>query len=840
MSQLYADFRADVRYALRTLRKTPSLTAVTILTLALGLGATTAIFSVVNAVRLKPLPYANPDRLVQIVENVPADESFGGAVLRRAALNVDELASWRAAQTLSDVALIVNEGRTLATDDGTVQLYGAQVSPALFAMRGVPLLLGRGLLPDEERADADAIVLGEATWREQFGGDPGIVGRTLRLDGRVHTIVGVMPPDFGPEAFWTPLFVPPAQPGRTMFQGGSARLRDGVSMETASAEINAIGLGLRGVTPEPGAEPRFELVRELDQMTERVVPALRVLVVAVAAVLLIVCTNVVSLLLVRGTQRQQEIAIRRALGATRSRIVRLVLAEGLTLAAVGGVAGVALALAAVQLLKSAAIVDVPRRFSIGAAILPRAEEIAIDPAVLAFVGALVVLTGALFSVLPALRLSRFGERGHNAAGQLSAAASNARVGHVLAIVQLGFAMTLLIGAGLLVHSFLRLAAVDPGFDPRGVLSFELVVPGDAPAERLLEVAEGLASRLQDHPRVTAAGFIDIPLLGTGNIIRFGAGFVPEGMTDDEMLEAENTLPPPQRTQTRNASPGYLRALGARLIEGAWIEDQPNQVDLTVLVSRAYAQRYLAGRSAVGATLRSWFGIATIVGVVDDIHLGNLESAPERAIFVNPGQLLAAQRAARPQQSQLGRFFLTAGGSAITFAARTDGDPLAIMADVRSIVRDIDPALAVDAAVPMETVLSGVVTRPKFYAYLLSTFAAIAGFIAVIGIYGVLAYVVSQRTKEIGIRVALGAQQANVLRLILQRGVAMIAIGITGGVLGALGLTRYLEGMLYGITALDGPTYAAVAAAFAAVALLASYVPARRAARVDPLVALRHE
>lgn len=843
MTQLLAEFRADVRYALRTLRKTPGLAAVAVITLALGLGATTAIFSVVNAVLLKPLPYAEPERLVQIVENVPAGEGFGGLAQRRTAMNIAELDDWRQSTTLSHVAIAGGpEGHTLTTDDGSVQIYGARVSPALFAIRGVQPLLGRGLVPEEERPDADVIVLGEELWREQFGGDPGIVGRTLVLDGRVTTVVGVMPPEFGDAGFWLPFVQPPPGPG-IGFMTASARLADGVSLEAAGAEINTIGSALRGITPEPGAAPRFEVVRELDQITERVVPALRVLVAAVAAVLLIVCTNVANLVLVRGTQRQQEIAIRRSLGATRGRIVRLVLAESLTLSVIAGLFAIALAVAAVQLVKSAAVVDLPRRFALGAGILPRVDEIAVDPLVLAFVGALVVAVGALFGALPALRLSRFGERGHNAAAQLSAAASTTRVGHVLATVQLAFAMALLIGAGLLLNSFLRLSAVDPGFDPRGVLSFELVLPGNATAERKLEVATAVVDRLQTRPGVTAAGFTDIPPLAGGIFIVMG-NFVPQGMTDAEMREAEGALPPQQRTQTRLASSGYLRALGARLVAGSWLDDQPSTGDNTVLVSRTYARQYFPDRDAVGATLRAGARNATIVGVVDDIHLSSLETAGGSVVFIEPGQFLAAVRATQPPGPGPGpgidRTFLTIGGSAITFAVRTNGDPLALMADLRGIARDLDPALAVDSAIPMEDVLAGVTTRPRFYAFLLSAFGAIAGFIAVIGIYGVLAYLVSQRTKEIGIRMALGAQQANVLTLVLRRGVAMIAIGIGGGVLAALGITRYLEGMLYGVETVDAATYVVVAAVFAAVALFASYVPARRATRVDPLVALRYE
>ncbi|MCC6201630.1 MAG: ABC transporter permease [Gammaproteobacteria bacterium] len=831
----------NLRYASRSLSRSPLFTITVVLTLALGLGATTAIYSVVNAVLLQPLPYAEPERLVQIVEHVPAAEAFGGMAQRRTAMNVAELDDWRQASTLSHVAIIGGpEGHTLATEDGNIQVYGARVSPALFVMRGVPPLLGRGLLPEEERPDADVIVLGEALWRAQFGADPGIVGRTLVLDGRVLTIVGVMPPEFGDAGYWTPFVAPPPGPG-FMFLGASARLADGVSIEAANAEINALGLSLRGVTEEPGAAPRFEVVGELDQIVARIVPTLRVLIGAVVAVLLIVCSNVANLLLVHGLQRQKDIAIRRSLGATRGGIVRLLLSESLLLAASAGLVAIGLAAAAVRLVKYAAVVDLPRRFAFNTAILPRVDEIAVDPGVLAFVGALVVVVGALVGLLPALRLARFGEKGHPAAAHLATAARTSRASHVLATVQLAFALALLSGAGLLLNSFLRLAAVDPGFDPRGVLSFELVVPGDATAARKLEVAEALAARLGDRPGITAAGFTDIPPLAAGLFITMG-NFTPEGMTDAEMRDVENTLPPERRTQTRLVSPGYLRALGARLVAGSWLDDRSGRAELPVLVSQTYAQKYLPDRDAVGTTLRTNGRNATIVGVVDDIHLNSLEDDPGSVVFIDAGQFLPVRRATQPRglMAQADRSFLTIDGSAITFAARTGGDPIAIMADLRAIARDIDPALAVDAAIPLEAVLAGVTTRPRFYAFLLGTFGVIAWFIAAIGIYGVLAYLVSQRTKEIGIRMALGAQRANVLQLVLRRGLAMTAIGIATGVLGALGLTRYLQGMLFGITALDPATYLVATAAFAAVALLASYLPARSATRVDPMATLRAE
>ena len=826
----------DARYALRGFRRTPATTAITVLTLAVGLGATAAIFSVMNAVLLRPLPYAEPERLVQIVENVPAGEGFGGVAQRRTAMSANDFNWWREhSTTLSHFAMMWTESRTLASPDGSLQLYGESVSPALFAMRGVPPLLGRGLLPDDERPDSDVVVLGEAAWREYFNSAPDIVGRRIELDSRTFSVVGVMPPQFGGQSFWVPMVVVAAT-NKTFLGPAEARLADGVSLETASAEANTLGLQLRGIQAEPGAEPRFAVVRSVDELTAAVAPALRVLIVAVGVVLAIVCTNVANLLLVRGTRRQQEIAIRRSLGATRWRIVRQVLTESLVLSVFAGLVAIAIAFAGVWLLELAATAYVNPRNGFAPSVLPRLDEIAIDPPVLAFVALLSVVTGVLFGLLPALRLSKYGDRGHTSASQLSTLVRNSRLGHVLAAAQLACAMALLIGAGLLVGSFLKLTGIDPGFDARGVLSFELVVPGDSTAERKLEVAETLVARLEAHPRVTGAGFADLP---PGTSITFGSMLlIPEGKTGLEIFEESRADPPGAGTRQVRVSPGYLRALGARLVAGEWLDERASTAP-AVLVSRPYADHYFPNRNAVGASMTVLggrgvvTGVVTIAGVVDDIHLRNLEQAAERVVFIDPRHALAAPR---PSDQN----FLTVTVNSIAFAARTTGDPTSIISDLRAITRDIDPRLAIDRAVPMERIVSGFTTRPRFYAAILTTFGAIAGFIAVIGVYGVLSYVVSQRTKEIGVRMALGARQANVLRLVLRRGAAMVAIGVTSGVLGALALTRYLEGMLYGITALDATTYGVVAVAFASVALFASYLPARRATRVDPLAALRHD
>jgi putative ABC transport system permease protein len=510
------------------------------------------------------------------------------------------------------------------------------------------------------------------------------------------------------------------------------------------------------------------------------------------------------------------------------------------LAGFAALTAIVFAFAGVSFLKILSTSYVNPRFAFAATVLPRLDEIAIDPAVLAFVVVLSVVTGVLFGLLPALRLSKYGEHGHASESQLSAVTRNSSLGRVLATVQLACAMALLIGAGLLVNSFMKLTGIDPGFDPSGVLSFELIVPPDATAERKLEIAETFVARLENDARVTSVGFADIPPLTAGIMIFMGA-WVPEGKTQAEMAEERRTLPPEEITQTRQVSPAYLRGLGARLVAGNWLDDRA-ETGPAVLVSRPYADQYFPDGNAVGATLTAsgptGTSAVTIAGVVDDIHLGRLEGKAERVIFLDPRYNLARQPT--PRTPQADRAFLTIGGGGIAFAARTTGDPAAIIRDLRGIARDIDPRLAVDAAVPMERIVSSLTTRPRFYAALLSTFGAIAGFIAVIGLYGVLSYVVGQRTKELGIRMALGAQRSAVLKLVLRQGAIIVAIGIAAGVAGAAALTRYLAGMLYDLPPLDVATFAIVAVAFAVVAMVAAYLPARRATAIDPLAALRYE
>jgi len=847
-------FFSDVRYTLRLFRRAPGPAAVIVLTLALGIGATTAIFSVVNAVLLQPLPYPDSDRLVRIVENVPSPGN-GWPDIRSTSMRHEDFEVWRTNATmLSHVAASSAVSRTLRTADGAARLNGAQVSPALFAMLGLAPILGRGLLPDEERPDAGVVVLNEATWRRHFAADPDVVGSTLLLDGSAHVVVGVMPAAFGPEEFWIPYVAVPPRPGAFTAVSVRARLGDGVSIENAAAQANGIGSRLRGTQVVRGGRPRFEIVRELEDATAHAAPALRMLMLAVGAVLLLVCTNVGNLLLARGTRRYEEVAVRRALGATRGRIVRQVMTESLMLALLGGAVGLALAYVGVAAVRATAAADLPQRFvqGLGPAVLPRLDEISIDLAAFGFAAVLSVAAAIVFGLWPALRLARAGElRSHT-----PAAVRNARAGHALGTVQLALAMTLLVAAGLLLRSFVGVVRVETGFDPQRTLSFEVVMPGEYAAERRIAAAEQLIARLRAHPQVTSVGFTSAPPLQPGLNLpggvpvlppsaSIGMSFAPQGTSAEARNEEEDRDRGALRTQTRFVSSGYLQALGARLVEGRWFTgDETAAAGMTVLVSRRFAQRYFPAGDAIGSTISMErpFGTMTIVGVVGDMRLRGLDGPPDRAIFMEPQQLVHAVQAARRAQLSFADpyIFFTMRGFGTAFALRSSGDPLALADEVRAAAREVDAGIAVEYVMLAEDIISGITARPRFYALVLGVFAAIAGLIAIIGIYGVLSYFVAQRTKEIGIRMALGAQRGAVRRLVLRQGGAMTAIGVCVGVAGAAGLSRYLEGMLVGLTTLDATTYVVVAMAFAAVAMLAVYFPARRATTVDPLVALRHD
>jgi putative ABC transport system permease protein len=855
--RLLHELSHDLRYAVRALALNLGFTAAAVLTVALGIGATVAVFSIVRGVLLQPLPFPDADRIVRIIENVPAEESFTGRAMRLPSMNQEEFEWWRAeARSFSQMAITMPETRT-ATFDGTLRLAGMRVSPALFPIRGIQPLAGRWLLSAEEQPGSLVALISEDTWRRYYASDPNVTSRPLVLDGIVYSIVGVMPRTFGNEAFWTPFTLEPPRDGAVTFVAVEAQLAEGVSLEEAVVEANVLGTRLRGPAA-PDAPPRFEIVREQDQIVASVRPALQLLAATVALVLLIVCANVANLLLARGATRLREIAVRRALGAARARIVRQLLTESLTVSVAGGAIGMALAYAAVEFVSTFAVIEIPSQFRFalgftGETILPRVDQIAVDSAALLFAFSVSLLTGLVFGLFPALRLSRSTDI---ASGRLSAKSEGSpgtRAGRLLAGVQLSLATALLVGAGLLMHSFINLTSLELGFDLSTQI-FQLVSPGELPPSRKLALAREVRERIGGSPRVEAVGFTNSaqPLEADDD----RSTIVPLDAQVDRANPGDEN-----RSEARTVTPGYLQALGVRLVEGRWLEEGDARSETReVLVNEAWVRRFSPERSPLGTTVFSLCRVLAgrctdapleVVGVVEDVRLrmdggsgqpigGLPTTAIPNAVFEElEGSLPPPAVLDTSRQAQMGGRGSGGDASGLSFAVRVRGVPLS-PAELRAIVGDVDATLTVDELATMGEVVAAITARPRFYATILTLFGGIAAFIAAIGVYGVLAYAVSQRAHEFGVRLALGAAPSKVLALALRQGLVVVALGIPAGVVVAIGLAQYLSGMLFGITSLDASTFIGVAVAFGALAMAACYLPARRAARVDPVIMLRSE
>jgi putative ABC transport system permease protein len=851
---LLDDLGRDVRHGVRQLRRSPGFALAALTCLALGIGAATTVYSVVDAILIQPLPFRDADRLVRLYENVPA--SVAGRPPTERGLFYREFPDWAQAKSLQDLAAFAGFGQRLVrTNTGSAGLWGFITSSNAFTMLGVRPLLGRTLLPGDENL-RDVIVLSYDAWRTHFGADPSVVGRSFEFRAgalippfppRLMTVVGVLPADFelpqntsfelprGTADFYQPMSSPTSgPPGRVTT---IARLASGATLDQAAGEVRAIASALPVTAPanaQPSGPRQFHIEPLKERAAQPLRPAFRVLSAAVAVVLLIVCANVANLLLARGTSRQQELAVRVAIGASRARIVRQVMTECLVLAVTGGALGALVGAAGVSLLKRLATLDAPGIFGLmfGSTILPRAHEVGIDLTVLGGALTLAVLTSLIFGVLPALHLSRatpgstMGVRGSSSGRQAT------RIRAALTVAQLTLATVLLVGAGLLVRSFVALATVDNGYDATGVLAINLLFPDQYAIARKIETIDNLLARFRAIPHVRSAGFSRHgPLIGEE--IRIGV-FVPPGRSLEEMKA--------ERTRLRPVSEGFLTAMGVPLIDGREFRPDDGAAGAPVIVmSRSAARRYFGPARAVGQVLDWHYSDSahvpvTVVGVVEDVRQlsPSDETAPE--VFVDYRDLLSLLD--EGEKSAMRQTVVAIGF--LSFAVRTDGDPSAVALPVRNIVSDIDPNIGIDVLVPMTRLVSTAIAPQRFYAVLLGVFAAIAGVLAIVGIYSVLAYAVAQRTQEIGIRLSLGAPRMQVLGLVLRTGVLLTAIGIALGSLGAAATAGVLRSLLFGITPLDATTFAIVPLAFSLVAMVASYVPARRATRIDPIVALRQE
>jgi putative ABC transport system permease protein len=845
-----ADLAGDVRYAVRTLRKSPGFATVAVLTLALGIGATTAIYSLVNTILLKPLPLAGSGVLVRGVENVPS-RLAGRPPLQRG-MTYPNFLEWRArSRTLDGAFGVMNLGRLPRTVDGTARLWGGMVSSNSFTLLGARALLGRTLDAGDD-ANPDVLVLSFDTWRRIFHSDERVIGTTIEfrsdwngsytpeLERRLLTIVGVLPAAFelptGPSDFYTPFILDDLTKSANVTLIG--RLRPGISLAAATDEANTIGTAIR---PRPTnaatlTVPRFDVQILKDRMVQDLRPALRMFLAAVVVVLLIVCANVANLLLARGTARQREIAIRIAIGASRGRVVRQLLTECLVLAIAGGVAGALFAAGSVALVKELASVDAPGlfRFSFPSSIFPRVNEVRIDREMFAVALGIAAFTSVVFGVLPALHLSRADHLDAMGPRSASSGLGESRTRSALVVGQLVMATVLLVGAGLLIRSFVKLSTIEKGYDATNVLAFQIVFPPDYSISRKTDTIETVLTRLRATPNVDAAGFTRAGIL-IPEEIHVGT-FVPHGKTVDEM-RADPLLP-----RLRPVSPGYLAAMRVPLLAGREFQatDAVSSTP-TIVISRSVARRYFGTASPVNQFV-DWYvgkGPATpiqIVGVVEDVRNTSPDHAASPDIFIDYHQLLTLQQ--RWGDSPRGQAETTIGF--VSFAVRTRGNPASTIPGVSKIVHSIDPEAGIDAILPMDQLVARSIARPRFYTVILSVFAGVAGVLAAIGIYGVLAYAVVQRTQEIGIRMALGAQRSQVVGLVLRKGVFLTIVGIVLGLAGAAAGSRLLQGMLFGIDPIDVSTFCSVSLLFGLVATLACYVPARRASMVDPMVALRNE
>jgi putative ABC transport system permease protein len=857
------DLRRDLHYAIRALRRAPGFTGVAVLTLALGIGANTAIFSVVNAVLLRPLPYQDADRFVRIIDRIPPAPAGAGGPMRLPGVSVEELGRLRSrSRTLSNIGVYLQTSATLAGREEAVRLEGSRVSPQVFAMLGVQPMIGRRFANGEELAGADAVlILGYGTWQRQFGASPQVLGRSVTLDTRDYMVIGVMPQGFAfPDAqtqFWIP-FVPPASgPAWQARFTPVARLSEGASIAAAVAEVNAIlpsippappapppPGGQRGPRPLPpaplapqandwsarrepaskpllsnrAADPRFRIIGLQEQLVAPVKQALLILAGTVGFVLLIACVNVANLLLARTAVRGREIAVRRALGAGHGRLVRQLLAESILLALVGGLAGTAMAFGGVRLLQAAGA-SLPRR-DLGTSFnIPRLAEIGIDSTVFGFALAISVATGILFGLAPALRQAR---GAHMPALRESTGGRSHRMQHVLVVAEIAMALVLLIGGGLLIHSFVNLLKTDAGYDPRNVLTFQVTLPRSSDAERAI-FAENVTARLSSVPGLRVAGYSQhLPMVQMMSVAP---------LRTTPTLPAQPPPPPgppgsrtpPEWPSTRFVSRDFFAVMGMRVIAGRGFDERDRKGQPQVmLISRALARSGLLGEDPIGKQVYA-LGMAPweIVGIVDDVRYRGLDQEPEPQIFIDLRQWPAP-------------------GGPRYYAARVEGDPAALAPAIRSIVSQIEPRATLDNVATMEQIVASTMSRPRLYAVVVGVFAGVAVLLALVGIYGVMSYSVSQRTREIGIRMALGAHRQEVLRLVLGQSVLLTSAGLAAGLAGASLVTRYLDTLLFGLAPLDPATFAAAALLFGLVAILASYLPARRATRVDPLVALRCE
>lgn len=799
------DLIKDIRYAFRSLARRPAFTAVAVITLALGIGANTAIFSVVYGVLLRPLAYPEPGRLVALRESNAVKQPD-------AQVAPGNFLEWQRQVTLfSDFAAHRTVSYNLTGDGHPERLLAGRVSTGLFKMLGAHPIAGREFLPEEDQAGREKVVIiGEGLWQRRYGSQTSIVGKPIKLSGEDFTVVGVMParfrlPDQRERELWTPMAFKENE--RTLhyarYIDAIARLRPGVSLDQAQSEMSAIAGRLSQEYPNTNEGWTVKVAPLIDFAVGDARKILWLLFSAVGLVLLIACANVTNLLLARAATRQKEIAIRVALGAGRLRIIRQLATESLLLAFLGALAGWPMAVWGLKALLSIAPSD-----------LPRLTAVTIDNRALLFTLAITLLTGLFFGLAPALQLANTNSNQtlKDGGSEGNRGAAGRSIGNLLITGEVALAVVLLIAGGLLLRTIWRLNQIDPGFNERNALAVTVQLSENKypDNEQVSRFSQQLVHEVSVLPGVQATGIARILPIAHD----LATGFYIEG----RQREPENQLP---QTNYSAVSGDYFNAMGIPLLEGRTFTDRDNQQTTRVaIVSAELAQRFFPGENAIGKRINVTTGpesFREIVGVVGDVKQQGLAQATKPHVY-------------EP--------FAQAPDHFMTLIVRTSHEPSTLVPAIRSQVLELDQELPLQRVTTLDSMISNSIRQQRFASVVLSVFAGVALVLALAGLYGVISYSVAQRTRELGIRVALGAQLSDVLRLVLKQGMTFVLVGEVIGLAGAFALTRLIRGLLFGVSATDATTFVTVAVSLFAVALAACYVPARRATKVDPLVVLK--
>jgi len=807
----------DIRYGFRSLLKHPAFTCIAVLTLALGIGANTAIFSLVNAVLLRALPFREPDRLVMVWE----DASFAGFPRNTPA--PANYADWKSQNQVFEDMATYDERSFNLTGDGDpekVEAYG--VTANFFGLLGIKPVLGRVILPEEDRPQANKVVMvSYSLWQQRYGGERSVVGRELLLNGEKYTVVGVMPAGFQFMESHVGLWVPIAFSSETLAQRTAhfltvfARMKPGITLAQANANIQTIQQRIAQDHPEQAGRLGAFVIPLRDQLAGEVRRPLLVLLVAVGFVLLIACANIANLLLSRAASRSREMAVRAALGASRVRIVRQLLVESLLLATAGAVSGLLLAAWSFAFLK--------RLIPDGLAL---STQLNLDLRVLGFTLLLALLTAVFFGLGPAFQAAKIDLNGalKQGGGRTALNTGGNRLRSVMVVTEVALALVLLVGAGLLIQTFLKLRDQYSGLRPENVLTMRTVLPRSKYPEQPQRAVfyKQVLDRVRSIPGVVSAGYATtIPLAWKGGT----SGFFPEGRT----LERASAEGLSYDANHRQVSADYLKTMGIPLLRGRAFSEGDDERAMPVgVVNETMARQYWPGEDAIGKRFKlgspeediPWI---TVVGVAGDVRQMGIDEPVKAEMYIPYAQI-------KDQQWYAPR----------DLVIRTKVDPLSIVASARNEIRQVDPAQPISNVRTMDEVLGEETASRRLGMTLLTIFAALALLLATLGIYGVLAYFVVQHTQEIGVRVALGAQRRDILGLVLKKGMTLTLMGVAIGLGVAFALTRFMASLVYGVSTTDPLTYAAIAALLTAVALVACYLPARRATKVDPMVALTYE